>query len=100
MAEQKKLKINVSPDKVEARYSDFAVVAKNALGFNMDFAQRMPGGKQVNIVARIAMSPQHAKLFSQILARNIENYEKEFGEIRIPEAPKAAKGDGVIHFVK
>jgi hypothetical protein len=98
---QNKLKINVSPDKMEARYSDFAIIAKNALGFNFDFAQRMPGGKQVNVVARIAMSPQHAKLFAQILQRNIEQYENEFGEIKVPQGVKpAAKEGGVIHFVK
>jgi len=100
MAEQKKVKINVAPDKVEARYSDFAIVSKNALGFNLDFAQRMPGGKQVNIVGRIAMSPQYAKLFSKILARNIEKYEQEFGEISIPKTPKQIKEGGIIHFAK
>lgn len=100
MAEKKKVKINVSPDKVEARYSDFAIVSKNALGFNLDFAQRMPGANQVNIVTRIAMSPQHAKLFSQVLAKNIERYEQEFGEISIPKATRPPKEGGVIHFVK
>ena len=97
-----KLKINVSPDKMEARYSDFAIVAKNALGFNLDFAQRIPGGKQVNIVARVAMTPQHAKLFAQILQKNIEKYEDEFGEIKVPQGvrPPTAKEGGVIHFVK
>jgi hypothetical protein len=100
MTEQKKVKINVSADKIEARYSDFALISKNALGFNFDFAQRMPGGKQVNVVSRIAMSPQHAKLFSQLLDKNIEGYEKEFGEINIPKPPKVAKDGKIIHFVK
>lgn len=100
MAEQKKVKINVSSDKVEARYSDFAIVSKNALGFNLDFAQRMPGGDQVNIVARIAMSPQHAKLYSKVLAQNVEKYEEEFGEISIPKAPRPPREGGVIHFMK
>lgn len=100
MPDKKKVKINVAPDKVEARYSDFAIVSKNALGFNLDFAQRMPGGNQVNIVARIAMSPQHAKLFSQILAKNLEKYEQEFGEITIPKVPRPPKEGGMIHFVK
>lgn len=99
MQEDKRLKINVSPDRVEAKYSDFAIVGKNALGFNLDFGQRMPGGKQVNIISRIAMSPQHAKLFLQVLEKNVEKYEREHGEIKAPVPPSPPKDDGVIHFL-
>jgi hypothetical protein len=99
--EKNKLKINITPDKIEAHYSDFAIVAKNALGFNLDFAQRIPGGNQVNIVSRIAMSPQHAKLFLEVFRKNVEKYEEDFGEIRIPQGAKVpTKEGGVIHFVK
>lgn len=98
MQEDKKLKINVSPDRVEAKYSDFAIVGKNALGFNLDFGQRMPGGKQVNIISRIAMSPQHAKLFLGVLKKNVEKYETEHGEINVPKIKEPKKDSGVIHF--
>jgi hypothetical protein len=103
MANENKLKINVSPDKMEAKYSDFAIVSKSALGFNFDFAQRVPGvAKQVNVVARIGMSPQHAKLFAKVLNKNLEEYEKQFGQIKIPEGSKStqSKDGGMIHFVK
>ncbi len=100
MDEKKRLKINVPSDRAEARYSDFTIVAKNVLGFNIDFAQRIPGGKHLNLVARIAMSPQHAKLFHKILEKNIEQYEKKFGEIKMPEVSKPVKNQGVIHFTK
>ncbi|MDD3647000.1 MAG: DUF3467 domain-containing protein [Candidatus Dojkabacteria bacterium] len=96
---QQKLKINVAQDKVEAKYSDFAIIGKNALGFNLDFGQRMPGGQQVNIISRIAMSPQHAKLFLAVLRQNVEKYEEEHGEIRTPKAPAhTPKEGGMIHF--
>ena len=88
MEKKNKVKINVSQDKIEAKYSDFAIVGKNALGFNIDFAQRMPGAKQVNIVSRIAMSPQHAKLLSEVLRHHVQKYEDEFGEIQIPKKAK------------
>lgn len=100
MADKKGVKINVSKDNMEAKYSDFAVVAKNALGFNLDFGQRVPGGKQINIVSRIAMSPQHAKLLLRILKRNVEKYEEDFGEINLPDSAKKVKDSGVIHFAK
>lgn len=100
MAQQDKVKINVPQDKIEAHYSDFAIISKNVLGFNIDFAQRLPTGKQVSIVSRIAMSPQHAKLLKEVLSRNLEQYEKEFGEISIPKKPRQVKDKGMIHFVR
>ncbi|MBU0975559.1 MAG: DUF3467 domain-containing protein [Patescibacteria group bacterium] len=96
---EQKLKINVAPDRIEAKYSDFAIIGKNALGFNLDFGQRMPGGQQVNIISRIAMSPQHAKLFLNVLKQNVEKFEAEYGEIRTPKTPtQTPKEGGMIHF--
>ena len=100
MADKKKFKVRVAPDKAEAKYSDFVIVTKNALGFNFDFAQRVPGNDQINIVSRVGMSPQHAKLLTNILGKHIDEYEKKFGKIKIPQAGKKTKNNGVIHFVK
>lgn len=101
MKDKKKVKINVPQDKVEAQYSDFAIISKHALGFNIDFGQRVPGSDSVRIVGRIGMSPQHAKLLLRVLGKNIADYEKKFGEISMPKAPKMESKDGnMIHFVK
>ena len=37
----------------------------------------------VDFKVRIMMSPQHAKSFSQLLAKNVEQYENLFGEIQV-----------------
>ena len=37
---------------------------------------------------RIAMSPQHAKVFSRLLAEHIDKYEKAFGEIQVEPVQK------------
>ena len=101
MKEKKKLQINVPQDRIEAKYSDFAIISKNALGFNMDFGQRVPGGNNVRIVGRVAMSPQHAKLLLKVLERNVEEFEKNFGKIETPKQPKVGPKDGsMIHFMK
>lgn len=94
------LKVNVSPDKIEARYSDFAIVSQNGLGFNFDFGQRMPNKKEVNIVGRVALSPQHAKLFSKLLAENVKKYEEKFGEIKLPrdKGQKVEDPSKILHF--
>ena len=99
MDKKKKLNIKLTPDKIEAKYTDFAMIAKNMLGFNLDFMQRVPGrAEQLNVVSRIAMSPQHAKLLLHLLKKNVKEYEKEFGKIKLPEKKMKENKKGLIHF--
>ena len=102
MPKDRKVKIKLPPQNAEAKYSDFAAVGKNSLGFTLDFGQRMPGGKSIQIVSRVAMSPQHAKLLKKVLEKNIEDYEDKFGDINLPKKGKASTGvdNKVVHFVK
>src|SRR4051794_25232060 len=58
-----------------------------------------PGLSQATVVktviARLAMSPQHAKAFSKVLADNVSQYEAQFGEvptIDVQSLPGAADG--------
>jgi len=36
-----------------------------------------------NFIGRFAMSPQHAKAFSELLRRNVQLYEAQYGEIPV-----------------
>jgi len=47
----------------------------------------------VDLHARVTMSPQHAKVFAQVLAENVAKYEQTFGPIVTPSqaAETAAK---------
>lgn len=100
MTEQNKVQVNVPSDKAEARYSDFAIIGKNALGFRLDFGQRMPQENTVSIVSRIAMSPEHAKLFLMVLEKNVKDYEQKFGSINVPKGKPTEETDKIVHFVK
>lgn len=75
--------VNIDQDKIEAKYSDQALINHNPFGFSLDFAQLMPQFKMIKVLSRIAMSPQHAKAFAEALSENIKNYEKKFGEIEL-----------------
>jgi hypothetical protein len=75
--------INIDQDKIEAKYSDQALISHNPFGFSLDFAQLVPQFKMIKVLTRIAMSPQHAKAFAEALNENIKNYEKSFGEIEL-----------------
>lgn len=43
----------------------------------------------VEQTVRVVMSPQHAKVFSQVLRDQINKFEEAFGTINIPTNPQA-----------
>jgi len=77
------VQVNIDPDKIEAKYCDQTLISHNAFGFTMDFAQQIPQMKMIKILARVAMSPEHAKAFLGAITDNIEKYEAQFGEIQL-----------------
>jgi len=63
----------------KGRFSNLAQVASSLDSFVLDFA--FVQGKQGWLLARILVSPQHAKRFSMALSEGIAKYEARFGEI-------------------
>lgn len=41
----------------------------------------------VKVLAKVVLSPQHAKVVAQMLAENVKRYEEVFGEIKLPAEP-------------
>lgn len=80
--EEKKLNINIAPDKATGVFTNLALIAHTPSEFVLDFAQIMPGVQQANVVARVVTTPEHAKRLLMALQDNIAKYEKQFGEIR------------------
>ncbi len=79
-------------------YSNSVQIQLSSWDLSFEFAQLsfirneqegQPATAAVKAVQRIVMSPQHAKAFSEILRQNVEEWEKQFGEIRLP-SPGAA----------
>lgn len=81
---QKKIAIEVPKD-LKANYANLAFITHTPAEIVIDFAQYLPRMPKGNIVSRIIMSPMHAKMLQRALAQNIANYERQFGEIRIPQ---------------
>jgi len=75
--------VNIDQDKIEAKYSDQALISHNPFGFTFDFAQQIPQMHILKILARVAMSPQHAKAFMEALMENVKKYEEKFGEVEL-----------------
>lgn len=75
--------INIDPDKIDAKYCDQAMISHNPFGFSFDFAQQIPQMRMLKILSRVAMSPEHTKAFSEVLADSLKRYEEKFGEIEL-----------------
>lgn len=79
--EEKKLNINITPDKAQGVFANLALIAHTPTEFVLDFAQIMPGIQQANIVSRVVVTPDQAKKILGALQNNIAQYEKKFGAI-------------------
>lgn len=93
---QNKKQINLKLDEKigEGVYSNLVVISHNQSEFIIDFGRLLPGLQDAKILSRIIKTPQHAKQFLNTLKNNIENYEKQYGEIVVKGLPEANKSIG------
>ncbi len=77
----KEIKVEVPQDLVGI-FSNLAIITHTESEFIIDFAQGGPG-TPMKVLARIFLTPQHAKRFLQALEENLAKYEEKFGTIEI-----------------
>lgn len=88
---QKETRITIDlPKELKAVYANVAFINYTPAELVLDFAQVLPRTPRGTLTARVIMSPIHAKLLQAALAQNIANYERQFGEIRIPQRTNLA----------
>jgi len=85
---QRQINVEVPPD-LDATYSNLALITHSASEIIIDFARALPNTPKVKVYARIINTPLHAKLLLRALSENIEKYEAQFGEIKMPDAGDA-----------
>ena len=83
--QQGNLKIDLPQDDSIVNYSNFAIVSHSPEEFVIDFARILPGKEEAKVISRIILTPKNAKNFLSALATNVSNYERQFGEIVIPD---------------
>ena len=79
---QQQLNIELGEKEAEGIYANLAMLIHSPTEIIIDFARVMPRMPKSKVLARIIMTPMHAKLFHKALSDNIEKYEKQFGEIK------------------
>jgi len=82
---QTQISIQVPPD-LDAIYSNLALITHSASEIIIDFARVLPNTPTAKVYARIINTPLHAKLLLRALSENLEKYEAQFGEIKMPSA--------------
>lgn len=92
------LQIELSNEIAEGTYANLAVIAHSTSEFVLDFIRIMPGVAKAKVNSRVIMTPEHAKRLAIALEDNIIKYEKQFGQIRLPDTKgfipiSAFKGD-------
>lgn len=83
MEERKQMDIQVQADEqtLQGKYSTMAQVTHTAEEFWIDFFAIMPNPQIARLLARIIVSPQHAKRLGKAILENVSNYEQKFGVI-------------------
>lgn len=82
----KQQKVNVKIDEKvgEGVYANFFMITHSPSEFILDFGRMMPGMPSVNVKSRVLVTPQHAKRLLDMLQKNLEGFEKQHGEIKLP----------------
>jgi hypothetical protein len=83
MEEKKPIDIQIQVDEqtMMGKYSTMAQVTHTAEEFWLDFFAIVPNPQIARLLARIIVSPEHAKRLAQALADNVSKYEAKFGVI-------------------
>lgn len=86
-AKEKKIDIKVDEHIATGQYSNLAAIRHSREEFIFDFAFIFPDGPMGKLVARVILSPAHAKRFSEALQENLRRYEEMFGPITPADVP-------------
>jgi len=79
--------LTVDKELARGEYANFVSIAHNFSEVLLDFGRTMPGRQDIPVVARIIMSPFHAKQLLRAINHNLKLYEQNFGPIQEPPKP-------------
>lgn len=82
--QQGQMQIELPQDVAQGEYANFAIITHSSSDFVIDFARVLPGVPKAQVKSRVILAPEHAKRLLGALQENIMRYEREFGQIKIP----------------
>ena len=84
------INIELGDKEAEGVYANLAMIMHSPTEIIFDFARVMPRSPKARVLARIIMTPMHAKLLHKALTDNLKKFEGQFGEIKMHGAPHQA----------
>ena len=81
---QQGLQLELPQEVAQGEYANFAIITHSSSDFIVDFARVLPGVPKAQVKSRVILAPEHAKRLLAALQENIMRYEREFGQIKIP----------------
>jgi hypothetical protein len=88
--QQQRLNIELGEKEAEGTYANLGLITHSPTEIVIDFARVMPRTPKARVLARIIMTPMHAKLLHQALGDNLKKFENQFGEIKVHGGPDQA----------
>lgn len=86
--QQGQINIKIDEKVGEGTYANFFVITNSPSEFIIDFGRILPGIPDARIYTRVVCTPQYCKQLLNLLEKNIEGYEKQFGEIKVQGLPE------------
>jgi hypothetical protein len=86
--------LTVDKELALGEYANFVSIAHNFSEVLLDFGRTMPGRQDIPVVARIVMTPFHAKQLLRAINHNLQLYEKTFGPISEPPSQPEPPPEG------
>lgn len=91
--EEKKIDIKVDETTALGQYANVAAIRHSREEFIFDFAFLFPDRPAGKLVARLILSPAHAKRFLEALTSNVQGYESVHGPLPPTDTPPV----GFVH---
>jgi hypothetical protein len=76
------------PNDLKVNYANFALIVHSQTEVILNFASILPlpgAPPKAQLNTRVVMTPVNAKMMLQALAENLNKYETQFGEIKMPQ---------------
>lgn len=77
------IQIELPEDVAQGTYANLAIITHSSSEFVVDFIRMLPGIPKAKVQSRIILTPEHAKRLVSALTDNINQYENQFGLIKI-----------------
>jgi uncharacterized protein DUF3467 len=90
--QQMELQVQADEATLSGKYSTMAQVTHTAEEFWIDFFAVLPNPSLAKLLARVIVSPAHAKRLGKAILENVIKYESRFGTIEEDKAPLPTVG--------